>query len=344
MHNVPVSPHRWRWSSRDETAPVWPGHHQQLGATWGTARRPTSPSGPPRPPACGSASSTRTAPRPGTSSPSTPSASGTARSPGSRSARSTASVPTGRGTRATGAGSTATSCCSTRTRGPSPASRCPATELLALRPQAAPTSPARPTRRRRCRAASSSHDDFDWDGDTQLRTRWRDTVIYELHVKGFTKLHNEIPEHLRGTYAGLGSHTVTRYLQDLGVTAVELLPVHHFFTEPAVAARGMTNYWGYNSIGFFAPHSAYSASGDARPAGHRVQADGPELPRGRHRGDPRRGLQPHRRGRPRRADVLLPRAGRLRLLQARRHRRRRLLGRHRLRQHRRLHQPRRRCG
>jgi glycogen operon protein len=106
------------------------------------------------------------------------------------------------------------------------------------------------------------HDDFDWSGDTQLRTRWRDTVIYELHVKGYTQLHGEIPEHERGTYAGLGSATVTRYLQDLGVTAVELLPVHHFLTEPSVAERGHVNYWGYNSVGFFAPHAPYSSSGD----------------------------------------------------------------------------------
>ncbi|HYH34963.1 MAG TPA: glycogen debranching protein GlgX [Nocardioides sp.] len=105
------------------------------------------------------------------------------------------------------------------------------------------------------------HDQFEWAGDTQLRTPWDDTVIYELHVKGFTQLHNEIPEELRGTYAGLGTPTVTRYLNDLGVTAVELLPVHHFLTEPAVAERGLTNYWGYNSIGYFAPHAAYSASG-----------------------------------------------------------------------------------
>ncbi len=106
------------------------------------------------------------------------------------------------------------------------------------------------------------HDEYDWGDDRQLRTRWRDTVIYELHVKGYTQLHNEIPEHERGTFAGLGSHTVTRYLQDLGVTAVELLPAQHFFTEPAVAGRGMTNYWGYNTIGFLAPHSAYSSSGE----------------------------------------------------------------------------------
>ncbi|MFC5178463.1 glycogen debranching protein GlgX [Nocardioides taihuensis] len=105
------------------------------------------------------------------------------------------------------------------------------------------------------------HDEFDWGDDQPLRTRWRDTVFYELHVKGFTALHQEIPEHQRGTFAGLGSHTVTSYLRDLGVSAVELLPVQQFFTEPAVAARGMVNYWGYNPIGFFAPHAAYSSSG-----------------------------------------------------------------------------------
>jgi glycogen debranching enzyme GlgX len=106
------------------------------------------------------------------------------------------------------------------------------------------------------------HDEFDWDGDTQLRHRWRDTVIYELHVKGFTRLHPGVPEEQRGTYAGLGSPAVTGYLQDLGVTAVELLPVHQFFTEREVAARGLTNFWGYNSVGFLAPHNGYSASGD----------------------------------------------------------------------------------
>ena len=107
-----------------------------------------------------------------------------------------------------------------------------------------------------------THDTFDWEGDTQLRTRWRDTVIYELHVKGYTELHNEIPEELRGTYAGLGSHTVTRYLKDLGVTAVELLPVQHYITEPGVADRRLVNYWGYNTIAFLAPESTYSASGE----------------------------------------------------------------------------------
>ena len=105
-------------------------------------------------------------------------------------------------------------------------------------------------------------DRFDWGDEQPLRHRWRDTVIYELHVKGMTALHDRVPEHLRGTYAGLASPAVVDYLRDLGVTAVELLPVHHFVSEPAVAARGLCNYWGYNTLGFFAPHAAYSSAGD----------------------------------------------------------------------------------
>jgi glycogen operon protein len=105
-------------------------------------------------------------------------------------------------------------------------------------------------------------DAFDWRGDTQPHHRWRDTVIYECHVKGLTALHDRVPEELRGTYAGLAAPAVVDYLRDLGVTAVELLPVHEFASEPFVTARGLTNYWGYNSIGFFAPHHAYSSSGE----------------------------------------------------------------------------------
>ena len=106
------------------------------------------------------------------------------------------------------------------------------------------------------------HDEFQWGADTPPRRRWRDTVIYEMHVKGMTALHDRVPEHLRGTYAGLATPAVTDYLRDLGVTAVELLPVHQFFSETALLAHGMTNYWGYNSMAFFAPHNAYSSSGD----------------------------------------------------------------------------------
>ena len=106
------------------------------------------------------------------------------------------------------------------------------------------------------------YDDFQWGADTSPHRRWRDTVIYEMHVKGMTKLHDRVPEELRGTYAGLATPAVTDYLRDLGVTAVELLPVHQFFSEPALAEHGLVNYWGYNSLGFFAPHNAYSSSGD----------------------------------------------------------------------------------
>ena len=105
------------------------------------------------------------------------------------------------------------------------------------------------------------HDDYDW-GDDRLPLRsWQDTVVYELHVKGFTALHGRVPEHLRGTYAGLASDPVIEHLLDLGVTAVELLPVHHFVSELGVVRRGLTNYWGYNSLGYFAPHAAYSSAG-----------------------------------------------------------------------------------
>ncbi|WP_344732506.1 glycogen debranching protein GlgX [Nocardioides fonticola] len=103
---------------------------------------------------------------------------------------------------------------------------------------------------------------FDWEGDQPMRRRWRDTVIYEAHVKGMTALHDRVPEELRGTYAGLATPAVIDYLNDLGVTAIELLPVHQFVSEPALTERGLTNYWGYNSIGYFAPHNAYSASGE----------------------------------------------------------------------------------
>lgn len=89
-----------------------------------------------------------------------------------------------------------------------------------------------------------------------------ETAIYELHVRGFTKSHPLVPEHLRGSYAGLAYPDVISYLKDLGVTAVELLPVHHFVSEPFVVAKGMRNYWGYNTLGFFAPHSFYATRGN----------------------------------------------------------------------------------
>ena len=102
---------------------------------------------------------------------------------------------------------------------------------------------------------------FWWEGDRRLRTPWNQTVIYETHVKGFTKRMEEVREDLRGTYGGLASEPAVKYLKDLGVTAVELLPVHHIVDESFLSGNGLTNYWGYSSIGFFAPHAGYSASG-----------------------------------------------------------------------------------
>ncbi len=102
---------------------------------------------------------------------------------------------------------------------------------------------------------------FDWEGDRQLRTPWHDTVIYEVHVKGFTKQLEGVREDLRGTYAGLASEASLEYLTSLGVTAVELLPVHHIVDEQALADKELTNYWGYSSIGYLAPHAGYAATG-----------------------------------------------------------------------------------
>jgi isoamylase len=102
---------------------------------------------------------------------------------------------------------------------------------------------------------------FSWGDDRLPRIPWNRTVIYESHVKGFTMRHPDVPRDLRGTYAGLASPPVVDYLRRLGVTAVELLPVHQFVAERSLVERGLTNYWGYNSIGFFAPDARYAASG-----------------------------------------------------------------------------------
>ncbi|MFF8246997.1 glycogen debranching protein GlgX [Streptomyces griseus] len=106
-------------------------------------------------------------------------------------------------------------------------------------------------------------DDDDWVEDRRPKTPWADSVIYELHVRGFTKLHPDIPPELRGTYAGLAHPAAIAHLTRLGVTAVELLPVHQFAHEDHLLRRGLRNHWGYNSIGYFAPHAGYSASGTA---------------------------------------------------------------------------------
>jgi isoamylase len=101
---------------------------------------------------------------------------------------------------------------------------------------------------------------FTWGNDQPPRIPWHKTIIYELHAKGFTQLHPELHEKLRGTYAGLASEFVINHLLNLGVTAVELMPVHHFVNDRMLVDRGLTNYWGYNTLGYFAPESRYCAT------------------------------------------------------------------------------------
>ena len=109
---------------------------------------------------------------------------------------------------------------------------------------------------------------FGWSDGARPRRRYADTVIYEVHVKGFTMRHPGVPPELQGTYAGLGHEAAIGHLLDLGVTAVELLPVHESVPEAFLVAEGLTNYWGYNTIGYFAPHQGYSAAVRAgRPGG-----------------------------------------------------------------------------
>jgi isoamylase len=110
----------------------------------------------------------------------------------------------------------------------------------------------------KCRVVDTA---FTWGEDRPPRAPWHDTIIYELHVKGFTQLHPDIPPHLRGTYAGLATDPVIEHLKRLGITAVELMPVHAFVDERSLVEKKLKNYWGYNSIGFFAPDLRYSATG-----------------------------------------------------------------------------------
>ncbi|MBA2445686.1 MAG: glycogen debranching protein GlgX, partial [Nocardioidaceae bacterium] len=110
------------------------------------------------------------------------------------------------------------------------------------------------------RSVVVTDDPFDWGDDRRPHVPWDRTVIYEAHVRGMTMRHPDVPDHLRGTFAGFGHAAVTGYLIDLGVTSIELLPVQHFISEPALAERGLVNYWGYNTIGFFAPHAGYSSA------------------------------------------------------------------------------------
>ncbi|MEZ6127647.1 MAG: glycogen debranching protein GlgX [Planctomycetaceae bacterium] len=102
--------------------------------------------------------------------------------------------------------------------------------------------------------------DFDWGEDAHPRTPWHQTLIYEAHVKGFTKLHPDVPESLRGTYSGMASAAAIAHLKELGVTAVELMPVHYHVDDRHLIENGLCNYWGYNTLSFFAPDSRYAAA------------------------------------------------------------------------------------
>jgi glycogen operon protein len=104
-------------------------------------------------------------------------------------------------------------------------------------------------------------DAFDWEGDVPPRTPWHKTIVYETHVKGFTKCNPKLPPHVRGSFGGVANPVSVDYLTDLGVTAVELLPVHQFVQDWTLLQKGLRNYWGYNSIGYFAPHNEYSSTG-----------------------------------------------------------------------------------
>ncbi len=145
---------------------------------------------------------------------------------------------------------------------------------------------------------------FPWRGGSRPGHRYADTIIYEAHVKGFTMRHPGVPPELRGTYAGLGHEAAIAHLLELGVTAVELLPVHESIPEWFLVQRGLTNYWGYNTIGYFAPHAAYSSAGTRGQQVDEFKVMVREL----------RGVQPHRRRQPARPDALLPGPGQPRVL------------------------------
>ncbi len=105
--------------------------------------------------------------------------------------------------------------------------------------------------------------EFDWEDDKPLLTSYSDTIIYEAHVKGLTKLHPAIPEPIRGTFAAVSHPVMIEYLKDLGINAIELMPVHYFISDKTLEDKGLHNYWGYNTIAFFAPDNKYSASNEA---------------------------------------------------------------------------------
>ena len=173
----------------------------------------------------------------------------------------TAFACTVRGIRLPARAATPPSCCSTRMRARLRV-RCAGTRRsTAMRPIIRVKRTAA-TPRRTYPARCWSATDFDWGEDRRPGRAMADSIFYEVHVKGFTKLHPDVPERLRGTYAGLADPAAVAHLKRLGVTAVELLPVHQFVHDAQLVARGLRNYWGYQSIGYFAPHNGYSSAGD----------------------------------------------------------------------------------
>ena len=173
---------------------------------------------------------------------------------------------------------------------------------------------------------------FDWGDDRHPNVPWHRSVIYEVHTKGFTMRHPDVPKKLRGTYAGLATPAAIEHFKSLGVTAVELLPIHAFIDEGTLLGRKLTNYWGYNSIGYFAPDGRYSASNEPGAIVREVKQMVKTLHAAGHRGHPRCGVQPHRRGQPSRPDLQLRGIDNACVLSARRGSAALLHGLHRLRQ------------
>ncbi len=131
---------------------------------------------------------------------------------------------------------------------------------------------------------------FSWGDDRPPNIPWSRTLIYECHVRGMTKLHPDLPGHLRGTYLGMVSDPILDHLRSLGVTAVELLPIQQAMSERRLQELGLSNYWGYNTIGFFAPDPAFATGVHGR-ASARVQDHGEGVSPRRNRSHPRRRLQ-----------------------------------------------------
>ena len=142
------------------------------------------------------------------------------------------------------------------------------------------------------------HDSFDWSDDVSITTPLPDSVIYETHVKGFSYRNPDIPDDLRGTYGGIAHPSSIEYFKNLGITAVELLPIHDFIDEGHLVDKGLKDYWGYNTLGCFAPSARYRSCGDPGGQVREVQGDGEGAARSGHRGDSRRWCTTTHAGKP----------------------------------------------